>query len=202
MAKCSTKQDKTPKFTMPGGHEQNCECSSKPQSAAQTLDELEFERGIWTAAIDNDVTKIEKILSHRQDPNLKDGSGYTALHYAARAGHAKAISTLLDHGADPNAQTPSGKTTPLHRAAYMGHINCIELLIKGGGKVDLVDSDGKSALHKCAEKGQYECAKLLLEKSDGKKGELLAAKDANGHTPYDQCSVKNKNLRNLLLPQS
>ena len=69
----------------------------------------------------------------------------------------------------------------------------------------LVDSDGKSAVHKSAENGHYECTKLLLEKSDGKAAELLATKDVNGHTPYDQCSVKNENpekWENLLLPQS
>ena len=50
-------------------------CSSVGGSGTQqTLDELAFERGIWTAAIDNDVAKINRILTAqgRDHVNAKD----------------------------------------------------------------------------------------------------------------------------------
>ena len=53
--------------------------------------------------------------------------------------------------AHAHTRTPcllTGGATPLHRAAYSGHTNIAELLIKSGAEVGLVDSDGKTALHK------------------------------------------------------
>ena len=40
---------------------------------------MEFERGIWQAALDGDVNRIRKLLDKGTDPNSRDGSGYTAL---------------------------------------------------------------------------------------------------------------------------
>ena len=42
----------------------------------------------------------------------------------------------------------TGGATPLHRAAYSGHTDIAQLLINSGADVRLVDSDGKTALHK------------------------------------------------------
>ena len=40
---------------------------------------MDFERGIWQAALDSDVNRVRKFLDKGTDPNLRDGSGYTAL---------------------------------------------------------------------------------------------------------------------------
>ena len=69
-------------------------------------------------------------------------------HYASRNGHCDACRSLLDFGGKVNAQTRSGGVTPLHRAAYSGHQDVTELLIIRGADVTLVDTDGKTALHK------------------------------------------------------
>ena len=42
----------------------------------------------------------------------------------------------------------AGGATPLHRAAYAGHRDIVELLLSNGADPRLVDSDGKTALHK------------------------------------------------------
>jgi len=48
--------------------------------ASQSLEEMEFERGLWQAAIDNDLKKAENMISRDTDcVNSKDKSGYTAL---------------------------------------------------------------------------------------------------------------------------
>lgn len=37
---------------------QECECCSKPQTMQQTLEELDFERGIWWAAASGDCARL------------------------------------------------------------------------------------------------------------------------------------------------
>lgn len=63
---------------------------------------------------------MRNLLDKGVDPNLEDKNGYTALHYAARAGHIGVCKILLNAGASVNAATRAGKATPLHRAALAG----------------------------------------------------------------------------------
>ena len=56
-----------------------CDCSSKPSLYTQSLTEMDFERGIWQAALDNNVKRITTILDKGGNPDARDGSGYTAL---------------------------------------------------------------------------------------------------------------------------
>ena len=39
-----------------------CSHGTHSTSVTQTLDELEFERGLWTAVLDNDFEKCEGLL--------------------------------------------------------------------------------------------------------------------------------------------
>jgi len=184
-------------------HQKGCDCSSHPNSTAQTLSELEFERGLWGAAMENDTNKLTKLLNSGHDPNIKDTSGYTALHYAARAGHNNILKILLSHGADPNSQTTSGLATPLHRAGYMGQLQAIEILLKYNAKTEICDSDGKTVLHKCAEKGHYDCAKLILDRSGEQRSRILQKKDNKGNSAYEYAELyrdkDREKLCNLLL---
>lgn len=43
-------------------HGQQCDCS-QPAPMSQTLDELEFERGLWGAARDGDDARVEQLLN-------------------------------------------------------------------------------------------------------------------------------------------
>ena len=54
-------------------------CSSTSSTYAQSLSEMDFERGIWQAAPDGDVNRVRKLLDKGTVPNSRDGSGYTAL---------------------------------------------------------------------------------------------------------------------------
>ena len=68
---------------MNAGHpsHQSCCCSHTPavRSVNQTLDELDFERGIWSAAVDGDEKKIIQHLNKHINPDVRDSAGYTAL---------------------------------------------------------------------------------------------------------------------------
>lgn len=56
-----------------------CSGHSTSSSVHQTLDELDFERGIWTAALNGDLLDVKKHLERNTDSDVRDSSGYTAL---------------------------------------------------------------------------------------------------------------------------
>ncbi|XP_028313569.1 ankyrin repeat domain-containing protein 39 [Gouania willdenowi] len=144
-----------------------CTCCSHPASSPsvhQTLDEMDFERGIWSAAMDGSLERLRVLILKGTDPNLRDSAGYTALHYASRSGHLAICSFLLENGACASPQTPGG-ATPLHRAAYCGHLDVVKLLLKRRADPTLCDDDGASPLHKAAERGHGEVCQLLLDHS-------------------------------------
>ena len=60
-------------------------------STLQTLDELEFVGGIWVVARDCGGAQVMDLLGRGTDPSFQDTSGYTADHYAARAGHGNTV---------------------------------------------------------------------------------------------------------------
>ncbi|XP_023834648.1 ankyrin repeat domain-containing protein 39 isoform X2 [Salvelinus sp. IW2-2015] len=144
-----------------GGHQCNVRCCSHQlasPSAHQTLDEMDFERGIWSAAMDGDLERVKSLLKKGTDPNLRDSANYTALHYASRSGHKSVCKFLLESGACANPQTPGG-ATPLHRSAYCGQLDVVQLLLHHGADPQLCDGDGSSPLHKV-----WSLSSWLLEK--------------------------------------
>ncbi|KAL7884182.1 hypothetical protein AOLI_G00069520 [Acnodon oligacanthus] len=138
-------------------HGKQCSCNAhhSTPSVHQTLDEMDFERGIWSAAMDGDLERVKSLLRKGTDTNIKDQASYTALHYSSRAGHRSVCELLLDHGACANSQTRGG-ATPLHRAAYCGHLAIVQLLLTHGADPQLTDDDGSTPLHKAAERGHME----------------------------------------------
>ena len=67
------------------------------------------------------------------------------LWIASRRGHLKVCSALIDARAAINAQCLLGEF-PLYKAAEFGHVRVVELLLGAGADLDLVDTNGGSAL--------------------------------------------------------
>ncbi|XP_071839334.1 cyclin-dependent kinase 4 inhibitor B-like [Apostichopus japonicus] len=175
-------------------HSSSCHCAVKQTSVNQTLSELDFERGIWSAALNGETKRIEKLLAKGTDPNALDTSGYTALHYACRNNNEDIATLLLSHGADINITTRSGGASPLHRAAYMGHVRLTKFLLNKGANPSLQDTDGKTALHKASEKGWTEICRLLYE-ADPSVSHL---RDTRGMTAAELVPADNPELQELL----
>lgn len=176
-----------------GHHEgDTCQCRSATVTVGQTLDEMDFERGIWSAAIYNDIHRIKDFIQ-KGDVDRRDNGGYTALHYAARHGHNEICRLLLDANCNVNAKTKGG-ATPLHRASMMGHKNIVDMLLRSNAKVDLQDEDGQTALHRSAAKGLVEISKSLIHMSN----DLKSIQDKKGRIPYDLIPSGNEELKRLL----
>lgn len=174
----------------------HCSCCSHPMpspSVYQTMSEMDFERGIWSAAMDGDLERVKSLIKKGAHPNMKDGAGYTALHYASRSGHLAVCKFLLANGACTSPQTPGG-ATPLHRAAYCGHLDVVRLLLQHKSDPLLCDDDGASALHKAAEKGHVNVCQLLVQKCPS----LCSQKNNREQLPHQLAKLED--LQELLKP--
>uniref|UniRef100_A0A7N4V645 Ankyrin repeat domain 23 n=1 Tax=Sarcophilus harrisii TaxID=9305 RepID=A0A7N4V645_SARHA len=127
-----------------------CSHQSAVPSVQQTLEEMDFERGIWSAALDGDLGRVKHFIQKETDPSQPDPSGYTALHYASRNGHYAVCQFLLESGAKCDAQTHGGATA-LHRASYCGHTEVVRLLLSHGANPGVADDDGMTSLHKISD---------------------------------------------------
>ncbi|XP_055375546.1 ankyrin repeat domain-containing protein 39 [Condylostylus longicornis] len=173
----------------------NCHCNQHFSETQQSLSEIEFERGIWNAAICNEVSRIQSFVLNGKT-NDKDNYGYTALHYAARNNNEEICKMLIVEGqANVNAVTKGG-VTPLHRASMMGHLNIVKLLIQNKADLLIQDEDGQTALHRASQNNHLEICEYLQKNC----ADLIKIKDKKGNVPYDLLTAKNKELKLLLKP--
>ena len=77
---------------------------------------------LWWACEQGDVKKLRRLLRSKHkaiNRPLKQFSGATPLHIAARFGQAAMVDLLVSHGADPSARDDRGQT-PLDKARAFG----------------------------------------------------------------------------------
>jgi len=162
-------------------HHHCCHHNLANPSVHQSLDELDFERGIWNSALAGDFHDVKCKLDADKSGkvvNKVDKSGYSPLHYSSRNGHYEISELLLSKGAQVNLKTNASQATALHRASYMGHSNIVSLLIEHGADPLALDCDGMTPLHKAAEKGFLETTKVLL-KADSSALKIVDNKGRN-----------------------
>jgi ankyrin repeat protein len=111
-----------------------------------------------------------------------DGSGNTALHWAARSGHEAVVQLLLQASAVVNAKAEYGWTA-LHEAAQSGHEAVVQLLHQAGATVNAKAADGGTALHWAARSGNESMVQLLLQ-----AGATVDAKDLDRETALHEAA--------------
>ena len=90
------------------------------------------------AAKDESADAIDMVQSlvvqFGADPTVADSEGYTALHYAARAGNLAVVQFLVTMGAEVDAEISSSrrKHTPLAMAYMSGHKRIANFLLRHG----------------------------------------------------------------------
>jgi ankyrin repeat protein len=119
--------------------------------AEENITPLEFV----TAAMNGDMFIVKQYLEEGGDINVlpltPDGLGnyLGALFLAVREEHPKTVEFLINNGADVDIKTIPHGYTPLMMAAVLGNsVNdlYIKLLLNAGADLDIIDSDGESAL--------------------------------------------------------
>ena len=96
------------------------------------------------------------------DPNARDRSGRTALHWAAMTDRAGFLLLLLKSGAAIDAIDSQGRT-PLLSSAAFGATQAVHLLLRWGADASRASRGGFTPLHGAASGGHAEVADALVE---------------------------------------
>jgi hypothetical protein len=121
------------------------------------------ETHLQQAVVDRDQTLVRQLLDGKEDPNVQNHHGFTALHFAAALGYTDLVALLLSKKADPNIQDDFARATPLHVAFTDNNPEIIELLVKHGADVTIPDIYGYTPLHSAAAGNAVEMANILLQ---------------------------------------
>jgi glycerophosphodiester phosphodiesterase len=110
---------------------------------------------------------VRLLIEAEVDINYQDQQGETALHVAARYGHATCAKFLLEGSQLQKADTELAESTyawtPLFTASVDGNLGVVELLIEAGADVDRVDSSGWTAKEHASLRGHIDIARVLAE---------------------------------------
>jgi uncharacterized protein len=126
------------------------------------------------AAQNNDVERVQDLLTKGTNPNTVDGDGRTALIYAATAGNAPVAKLVLDAGAKTTLLDKSGNSA-LHYAAERGNVEVLRLMLDAKAPPDLLNKQGATPLLIAAGRGRAEAVRLLLD-----RGASVAKQDYTG----------------------
>ena len=122
--------------------------SCNPPSDITTLKII----SLHDAVISDDIEKLKSDISEGAWLDLKNESGWTALHYATVKNSEKMIKLLIKNGADINIGDEKRGQTPLRFAAMTGKKEAVELLLANGANRHKKDINNKTALQLASNK--------------------------------------------------
>ncbi|KAK7739955.1 putative ankyrin-repeat protein [Cytospora paraplurivora] len=124
---------------------------------------------------------VDFLLSKGADPNEKNNTGQTVVHFVASKNNLDIARRLFDNATPASARVRDRRGQyALHRAAAVGSVPMINLLLKNKSPLDATDSDGQTALHHAVAEGHGDAAVALL-----KAGAAVDKKDTNGDLALD-----------------
>lgn len=131
----------------------------------------------------NEPEMAEALLKHhtkavRYASIPTNDTGKPALHIACERDHSKVISVFIKYAKGSiNARNPLTGSRAIHvAAAYKS--DALKALLDAGAQVDLVDGQGRTALHVAAMADWPQGVEMLVQAKAS-----LGAKDRQGHTP-------------------
>ena len=169
----------------------------------------EYDQLGWTPLLEASskgrVDCMRTLLKFNADPNVGcNENDEKPLHYAARGGHAQALTKLFKESKiDAFARNRKGATC-LHSAAKKGRIESLQIILKQFRRIqeemsstadtqssrfddaiDFVDSSGQTALHVAAGAGYEDAVSILV-----KTGADASMVDNKGRTPKKVAAKK------------
>lgn len=118
---------------------------------------------LMAAAADGNPERVSTLLRSGIPVDQQDTDGRTALSIAAAGTSSEILDLLADNGADIDHQDRRCGYTPLMFAVMNGSQECARRLIARHAKLELKDSEGRTALALASQFGEPECARMLLE---------------------------------------
>jgi len=114
-----------------------------------------------------DQVTLEHLVKQKADLEAKDETGATPLQIAASQSHPSTISWLVAHRADITKVDSEGFSA-LTWACVKGHCASVSQLLTCRGDAEAIcESNGKTPLSLCAERGHKECIAELLDRQAG-----------------------------------
>ena len=139
-------------------------------------------QNIHEAAWKGDLAKVKMLLKKNpRSINMKDESGMTPLHWAARGEHFEIIKYLINNGADVNVKN---NDNVMALQFVIGNKEAVQFLIAKGADVPVKGNTGKNLLHKVALLGYKNLVELMIE-----KGANTSTKNNNGGTLLHSASA-------------
>lgn len=135
---------------------------------------------LMQAALEGDLSTIEKAIENGFDVNTTDQDLHTVLMLAAYNGHSSIVKLLLKHNATPDMRDVKDRTALMY--ASTGDFNeTVILLLEAGASINLIDNEEHfTALMFAAAEGQAEVVRTLL-----KHGADKTLLDIDGDSAYD-----------------
>lgn len=96
------------------------------------------------------------------EPDYKDETGSSLLHYAAADGLNSVVEELLKAKAEVTLVDKNG-LSPLHKAALNGHVQSIVILMAWGGNLHMEDNNEKYALDYAVDNGHEAVVDMLCQ---------------------------------------
>jgi ankyrin repeat protein len=106
---------------------------------------------------------VQVLLKHGTDPDQRNGTGDTALIWAAANNDTQIAHLLLDAGAGLEEEGNHECWTALLYATNKGHTKAVRLLIDKGADIDAVDNKGNTALDIAERENHPEVALILKD---------------------------------------